>query len=199
MKQATGCSQKHSCKNASQTENRNLNILMWTLSCASTSQIYTTRASTFSLHLYSFSTGHFFWTCQDPSTTMWWSVTAVSQSWFTSPAHKQIAQSKSKEILKEKGRDVSAWEIIIWWGEVDGSWNNSVFCCLGDFFWKCSIFLKETTGLEILQSCKHSCKLQPRKHRSSSHFWFITSLSAWWPPHFCLPAIFVIITINILL
>lgn len=154
MKKATGCSQKHSCKNASQTENRNLNILMWTLSCASTSQIYTTHASTFSLHLYSLSTGHF-WTCQDPNTKMWWSVTAVSQSWFTNAAHKQIAQSKSKEILKEKGRDVSAWEIIIWWGEVDGSWNNSVFCCLGDFFLEVQHFLKRnhrTWDIAVLQT-----------------------------------------------
>lgn len=60
MKKAVGCSQKHSCKNASQAETRNLNILMLTFSCSSTSQIYTTHASTFSLHLYSFSTGHFF-------------------------------------------------------------------------------------------------------------------------------------------
>lgn len=107
-----------------------------------------------------------------------------SQSWFTNPAHRQIAQSKSKEILKEKGRDVSAWEVIIWWGEVDGSWNNSVFCCLGFFFLVVQHFLKRNHRTWDITVCKHSCKLQPRKHRSSSHFWFITSLSAWWAPIF---------------
>lgn len=134
MKKAIGCSQKHSCKNASQTENRNLNILMWTLSCPSTSQFYTTHASTFSLHFYSFSTGHFFWTYQDPNTKMWWSVTAVSPDSLIQPTDKLHNQNPRK--FWKKKEEMSVPEKLLSDGE---KWMDletiQYFVAWGFFFW----------------------------------------------------------------